>query len=143
MIFQQRRLLDGFDQQLERLQNLVQFGIHLCIQSIQLIGAVENDAQGILSFFKNQRFYWPHIIDPDFPSADGIYLQLRSAIGHLNEAWAAEAAIRAVGLFGGGIGHTGNTCGALLGAFAALSMVYSRGNLEEKKAFAKVLCGIK
>ena len=43
-----------------------------------------------------------------------------------------EAAIRAVGLFGGGIGHTGNTCGALLGALAALSMVYSRGNLEEK-----------
>ena len=42
--------------------------------------------------FKNQRFYWPHIVDPDFPSAEGIYLQLRSAIGHLNEAWAAEAA---------------------------------------------------
>jgi hypothetical protein len=42
--------------------------------------------------FKNQRFYWPHIIDPEFSSADGIHLQLRSAIGHLNEAWAAEAA---------------------------------------------------
>ncbi len=42
--------------------------------------------------FKNQRFYWPHIVDPGFPSAEGIHLQLRSAIGHLNEAWAAEAA---------------------------------------------------
>jgi len=44
-----------------------------------------------------------------------------------------ESAIKAVGLFGGGIGHSGNTCGALLGAIAALSMVYSRGNLEEKQ----------
>ena len=44
-----------------------------------------------------------------------------------------EAAIKAVGLFGGGIGHTGNTCGALLGAIAALSTAYSRGNLEEQE----------
>jgi len=44
-----------------------------------------------------------------------------------------ESAIKAVGLFGGGIGHSGNTCGALLGAISALSAVYSRGNLDEKE----------
>jgi len=44
-----------------------------------------------------------------------------------------EAAIKAVGLFGGGIAHSGNTCGSLLGAIAALSCVYSRGTLDEKE----------
>jgi len=41
--------------------------------------------------FIQTRFYWPHIVDPDFPSGEGIYLQMRSAIGHLNEVWAAES----------------------------------------------------
>jgi hypothetical protein len=40
--------------------------------------------------FRRVRFYWPHILDPDFESAEGLGLQMRSAIGHLNEAWAAE-----------------------------------------------------
>lgn len=40
--------------------------------------------------FARVRYYWPHIVDPVFPSAEGIDLQLRSAIGHLNEVWAAE-----------------------------------------------------
>ncbi len=40
--------------------------------------------------FRRERFYWPHILDPDFESAEGLGLQMRSAIGHLNEAWAAE-----------------------------------------------------
>lgn len=40
--------------------------------------------------FARVRYYWPHIVDPDFPSNEGIDLQLRSAIGHLNEVWAAE-----------------------------------------------------
>ncbi len=40
--------------------------------------------------FARVRYYWPHIVDPDFPSSEGIDLQLRSAIGHLNEVWAAE-----------------------------------------------------
>lgn len=42
--------------------------------------------------FHNMRVYWPHLIDPDYPSGDGVALQLRSAIGHFNEMWAAEAA---------------------------------------------------
>jgi C_GCAxxG_C_C family probable redox protein len=44
-----------------------------------------------------------------------------------------EAAIKAVGLFGGGIARSGNTCGSLLGAIAALSCLYSRGTLDEKE----------
>jgi|WetSurMetagenome_2_1015567.scaffolds.fasta_scaffold61062_2 uncharacterized ferritin-like protein (DUF455 family) len=40
--------------------------------------------------FRRVRFYWPHIIDPSFESSEGLALQMRSAIGHLNEVWAAE-----------------------------------------------------
>ncbi len=50
--------------------------------------------------FRLVRFYWPDVIDPTFPYGDGLRLQLRSAISHLNEAWAVE------------------TGGALLNAFA-------------------------
>ena len=37
------------------------------------------------------RFYWPDVIDPAFPYGEGMQLQLRSAISHLNEVWAIEA----------------------------------------------------
>jgi hypothetical protein len=37
------------------------------------------------------RFYWPDIVDPAFPYGEGMQLQLRSAISHLNEVWAIEA----------------------------------------------------
>lgn len=37
------------------------------------------------------RFYWPDIIDPSYPYGEGIQLQLRSAISHVNEVWAVEA----------------------------------------------------
>jgi uncharacterized ferritin-like protein (DUF455 family) len=37
------------------------------------------------------RFYWPDIVDPSYPYGEGIQLQLRSAISHLNEVWALEA----------------------------------------------------
>jgi uncharacterized ferritin-like protein (DUF455 family) len=36
------------------------------------------------------RYYWPDIVDPDFPYGEGIRLQLRSAISHFNEVWAVE-----------------------------------------------------
>jgi hypothetical protein len=36
------------------------------------------------------RFYWPDIVDPAYPYGEGMQLQLRSAISHLNEAWAIE-----------------------------------------------------
>ncbi|HVU14136.1 MAG TPA: DUF455 family protein [Phototrophicaceae bacterium] len=46
------------------------------------------------------RFYWPNIIDPNFAYGEGILLQLRSAVSHVNEVWAIE------------------TGGAILNAFA-------------------------
>src|SRR5438552_3579844 len=36
------------------------------------------------------RFYWPDIIDPNYPYGEGMQLQLRSAISHLNEVWLAD-----------------------------------------------------
>ena len=44
-----------------------------------------------------------------------------------------ETAIKAVGAFGGGIVSSGGTCGTLLGGIAAISSIYSRGNLDEKE----------
>lgn len=37
------------------------------------------------------RFYWPDIVDPSYPYGEGMQLQLRSAISHINEVWAVEA----------------------------------------------------
>ena len=44
-----------------------------------------------------------------------------------------EAAVKAVGAYGGGIAASGNVCGTLLGGVAAISSIYSRGNLTEKE----------
>ena len=41
--------------------------------------------------------------------------------------------IRALGSFGGGIGGTGNVCGALVGAVSIIGSLYSRSSLEEKE----------
>jgi hypothetical protein len=37
------------------------------------------------------RFYWPDVVDPTYPYGEGMQLQLRSAVSHLNEVWAIEA----------------------------------------------------
>ncbi len=37
------------------------------------------------------RFYWPDVVDRTYPYGEGMRLQLRSAISHLNEVWAIEA----------------------------------------------------
>ncbi len=50
--------------------------------------------------FQLCRYYWPNVIDPNFAYGDGMLLQLRSAVSHLNEVWAIE------------------TGGAILNAFA-------------------------
>jgi hypothetical protein len=42
--------------------------------------------------FLQCRFYWPDILDPDYGYGEGVSLQLRSAVSHLNEAWAVETA---------------------------------------------------
>ena len=44
-----------------------------------------------------------------------------------------ETAIKAMGAFGGGIVSSGNVCGILIGGIAAISSIYSRGNLDEKE----------
>lgn len=36
------------------------------------------------------RFYWPDVVDPSFPYGEGVSLQLRAAVSHLNEVWAIE-----------------------------------------------------
>ncbi len=36
------------------------------------------------------RFYWPDVVDSTYPYGEGMQLQLRSAISHLNEVWAIE-----------------------------------------------------
>jgi hypothetical protein len=43
------------------------------------------------AYFRSS-FYWPDVLDPDFPYGDGIRLQLRSAVSHLNEVWAVDTA---------------------------------------------------
>ena len=50
--------------------------------------------------FNQVTYYWPDAIDPTYPYGEGVALQIRSAISHLNEVWAVE------------------TGGALLHAFA-------------------------
>jgi uncharacterized ferritin-like protein (DUF455 family) len=42
--------------------------------------------------FYLSRFYWPDNVDPEYPYGEGVALQLRSAVSHLNEAWAVETA---------------------------------------------------
>jgi uncharacterized ferritin-like protein (DUF455 family) len=41
--------------------------------------------------FHNVRFYWPDIVDKNYPYGTGMQLQLRSAVSHFNEVWAVEA----------------------------------------------------
>jgi uncharacterized ferritin-like protein (DUF455 family) len=37
-------------------------------------------------------FYWPDVLDSTYPYGEGVALQLRSAVSHLNEVWAVETA---------------------------------------------------
>jgi uncharacterized ferritin-like protein (DUF455 family) len=39
-------------------------------------------------------FYWPDVLDPAYPYGEGVALQLRSAVSHLNEVWAVDTAGR-------------------------------------------------
>jgi Protein of unknown function (DUF455) len=39
-------------------------------------------------------FYWPDVLDPAYPYGEGVALQVRSAVSHLNEVWAVETAGR-------------------------------------------------
>jgi uncharacterized ferritin-like protein (DUF455 family) len=37
-------------------------------------------------------FYWPDVLDPSYPYGEGVALQVRSAVSHVNEVWAVETA---------------------------------------------------
>jgi uncharacterized ferritin-like protein (DUF455 family) len=41
--------------------------------------------------YSNVRFYWPDIIVDGYPYGEGVQLQIRSAVSHINEVWAVEA----------------------------------------------------
>jgi hypothetical protein len=41
--------------------------------------------------YANVRFYWPDIIVDGYPYGEGMQLQIRSAVSHINEVWAVEA----------------------------------------------------
>lgn len=41
--------------------------------------------------FQLCRYYWPDVVNPDFPYGTGMRLQLRSAVSHFNEVWAVES----------------------------------------------------
>ena len=56
-------------------------------RSYQLAQKPARDGQ-----FQNCRYYWPDIVDPNFPYGEGLRLQLRSAVSHFNEVWAVESA---------------------------------------------------
>jgi hypothetical protein len=40
--------------------------------------------------FTYARYYWPDVIDPAYPYGEGLSLQVRSAVSHINEVWAVE-----------------------------------------------------
>lgn len=54
--------------------------------------------------FRRVRFYWPDMVDPDYPYGSGVQLQLRSAVSHLNEVWAVENAGFVLHAFAGELG---------------------------------------
>lgn len=49
--------------------------------------------------FYRCRFYWPDVIVPNFPYGEGLALQLRSAVSHINEVWAVDAAATSLNAF--------------------------------------------
>ncbi len=49
--------------------------------------------------------------------------------------------MRAMGAFGGGLTATGEVCGAVIGALAAIGVAYSRSSAEETEDFRKWVLG--
>ena len=44
--------------------------------------------------YLDSSFYWPDVLDPSYPYGEGVALQVRSAVSHLNEVWAVDTAAR-------------------------------------------------
>ena len=64
-------------------------------QSGNLVGleVVDDDPARDHRYFASS-FYWPDVLDPTYPYGEGIALQVRSAVSHLNEVWAVDTAGR-------------------------------------------------
>ncbi len=64
------------------------------VRQIEGLAAVEledGDPARDARYFASS-FYWPDVLDPSYPYGEGVALQLRSAVSHLNEVWAVETA---------------------------------------------------
>lgn len=59
--------------------------------------------------------------------------QVLAMVGQEKLGVSDPSVIKALGAFGGGIGGTGNVCGALVGAASVIGTLYSRSSLEEKE----------
>ncbi|HKP19682.1 MAG TPA: DUF455 family protein [Gaiellaceae bacterium] len=59
--------------------------------SLAAIGLEASDPARDPRYFASS-FYWPDVLDPEYPYGEGVALQLRSAVSHLNEVWAVETA---------------------------------------------------
>jgi Protein of unknown function (DUF455) len=62
-------------------------------QARALVGIELEDADPARDHrYFDSSFYWPDVLDPGYPYGEGVALQLRSAVSHLNEVWAVDTA---------------------------------------------------
>jgi hypothetical protein len=62
------------------------------VEALGALDALSADDPARDDRYFQSSFYWPDVIDASFPYGEGIALQLRSAVSHLNEVWAVETA---------------------------------------------------
>jgi uncharacterized protein DUF455 len=61
------------------------------VEALVSIGLEDADPARDSRYFDSS-FYWPDVLDPTYPYGEGVALQLRSAVSHLNEVWAVDTA---------------------------------------------------
>jgi uncharacterized ferritin-like protein (DUF455 family) len=62
--------------------------------ALALLKALDDDDPARDDRYFASSFYWPDVLDPSYPYGEGVALQVRSAVSHLNEVWAVETAGR-------------------------------------------------
>jgi uncharacterized ferritin-like protein (DUF455 family) len=62
-------------------------------QALAPIELTDDDPARDPRYFESS-FYWPDVLDATYPYGEGVALQLRSAVSHLNEVWAVDTAGR-------------------------------------------------
>jgi hypothetical protein len=73
------------------------------VGSLAAIELADGDPARDPRYFRSS-FYWPDVIDPSYPYGEGVALQLRSAVSHLNEVWAVDTAGRILAELSGELG---------------------------------------